>query len=47
MTEEQLHLIAKVLAWQNGEPVDQIAQIAATTLYQDDAQQCAEDLGLA
>jgi len=46
-TEEQIQLIAKVLAWQVGTPLDEIAAVAASTLMQDDAQQCAEDLGIA
>lgn len=45
--EQLLHLVAKVIAWQEGEPVDTIDQAAASTLYQDSAQQCVEDLGLA
>ena len=45
--DETLTLIASVLAWQNGCPLDEIEAEAAGVLYQDDAQQCAEDLGLA
>lgn len=47
MTNDELvNLIAKVLAWDEGEPVDQIDKIARKSDYQDSAQQCAEDLGL-
>lgn len=43
---ETLQLIAKVIAWMEGEPVDTIDDAAKHTSYQDSAQQCAEDLGL-
>lgn len=46
-TEETIQLIAKVLAWDEGEPVDQLDKIALKAAYQDSAQQCAEDLGIA
>lgn len=45
-TEETIQLIAKVLAWQDETPPEHIDAVAATTLMQDYAQQCAEDLGL-
>lgn len=44
--EELLNLIAQVIAWMEGEPVDTIDDAAKHTSYQDSAQQCAEDLGL-
>ena len=47
ITDELLHLIAVALAWANGEPTDELNALARTTLYLDDAQQCAEDAGLA
>lgn len=46
-TEDTIQLIARVLAWQNGSPLDRLAEEAKGVHYQDDAQQCAEDLGLA
>jgi len=42
--EETIQLIAKVLAWQNGEAIERIATTAATVHYQVDAQQCFEDV---
>lgn len=45
--EQLLHLIAKVVAWVEGEPADTINDAARMRTYQDSAQQCAEDLGLA
>lgn len=47
ITEEQLQLIAVGIAWANGEEAADIRALASTTLYMDDAQQCAEDAGLA
>ena len=46
-TEQTIQLIARVLAWQSGEPLDRIDELARNTWWQDEAQQCAEDLGLA
>lgn len=43
-TEETIQLIAKVLAWQDGVAPEDIDAVAATTLHQDYAQQCWEDL---
>ena len=47
ITDEQLRLIAVGIAWANGEDTDKLSELAGTTLYLDDAQQCAEDAGLA
>ena len=44
--EQLLHLIAKAIAWNDGEELVTINETAASTLYRDSAQQCAEDLGL-
>ena len=46
-TEETINLIARVLAWQDGTPPALIDTVANDTDYQDAAQQCAEDLGIA
>jgi len=42
-----LNLIAQVIAWMEGEPLDEIPEAALQSDYKDAAQQCAEDLGLA
>lgn len=47
MSEDTLQLIAKVIAWVDGEDVDGIDLAATDVHFQDAAQQCAEDLGLA
>lgn len=43
--EETLRLVARVLAWAEGE--DDCDHVAGTVAYQDSAQQACEDLGLA
>lgn len=43
-TEEKLDLIARVLAWQDGAAPESITAVAGSTLMQDYAQQCLEDL---
>ena len=45
--EDTINLIAKVLAWQDGFDPHEIDTISRNRLFQDSAQQCAEDLGLA
>ena len=46
-SEDTIQLIAKVLAWQDGTAPEGIPAVAGSTLMQDYALQCAEDLGLA
>ena len=46
-TEDTINLIAKVIAWQDGIEPAEIDAISRNRLFQDAAQQCAEDLGLA
>lgn len=45
ITEEQLHLIGAVIAWMEGD--DDFVKVGQSTLYQDSAQQFAEEAGLA
>ena len=45
--EEAIVLIAKALAWQDGIEPHEIDSISRNRLFQDAAQQCAEDLGIA
>ncbi len=45
LTQDQLDLIGAVMAWMDGD--DTPATTGRSTTYQDYAQQCAEDLGLA
>lgn len=47
MTDDVINLIARVLAWESGHAPSRIADVASDVLYQDAAQQCAEDLGIA
>lgn len=47
MSEDTINLIAKVLAWQDGIEPHEINVISRNRLWQDAAQQCAEDLGIA
>ena len=46
-TEDTINLIAKVIAWQDGIDPAEIDALSTNRLFQDAAQQCAEDLGLA
>lgn len=45
LTDEQLHLIGAVMAWMDGD--DDFMEVGKATLYQDSAQQFAEEAGLA
>lgn len=45
-TEQTIQLIARVLAWQDGAPMQELEYQASKAHFQDAAQQCAEDLGV-
>lgn len=45
-TDNVVHLIAKVLAWQDGYEADRIDAIARNAWWRDEAAKCARDLGL-
>lgn len=47
MSEDMIQVIARVIAWSEGTDIDRLDVVAKTTHYQDAAQQCAEDLGVA